>query len=337
MRRVIQVGVGGYGRTWLDTLERFRHRITHAALVDVDEDALTVARRRFDVPAERCYSSFERALAEVEADTLLCVVPPAQHESVIVPALERGLHVLSEKPIADTIEASRRIVAAAERSKGTLFISQKGRFHPWVRAFRAALSEVGPLSHVTLEYRAPLFRWGFRHTMDDPLLVEMSIHHFDLLRALLAREPLDVAGASWNAPWSGFTGDVAAQVRFTFEGGLPVLYQAYCRSSGDLTSWYGDVRAEGERGAVTFVYPSVYVARRGASQEHVVAPRSELARAGDLQEGQALGFAELLDATDQGREPESSGRQNLASVAMVFAAVDACRTGERKRIEEYLA
>src|SRR5688500_12451020 len=98
MRRVIQVGVGGYGRTWLDTLERFRDRVTHAALVDASEDALAIARRRFDVPIERCYPTLDRALDEVEADTLLCVVPPAHHEAAIVPALERGLHVLSEKP-----------------------------------------------------------------------------------------------------------------------------------------------------------------------------------------------------------------------------------------------
>ena len=86
-------------------------------------------------------------------------------------------------------------------------VSQKGRFHPWVRRFREAVQrqEVGPISHLTLHYRAALFRWGasgFRHTMDDPLLVEMSIHHFDLIRALLGRDPVDVAGASWNTPWS---------------------------------------------------------------------------------------------------------------------------------------
>jgi predicted dehydrogenase len=338
MRRLIQVGVGGYGRTWLDTMARFRERVEHAALVDVDADALEAARRRFDLPARRCFASLSAALDAVEADSLLCVVPPVHHEAVVVPALDAGLHVLSEKPIADTIEASRRIVARAAGSRGQLMISQKGRFHPWVSRFREAVRSgaVGELSHVTLHYRAPLFRWGFRHTMEDPLLVEMSIHHFDLLRALLDREPVEVAGATWNTPWSGFGGDVAAWLRFTFEGGLPVLYEAYCRSSGDLTSWYGDVRAEGERGALTFVYPSLYLAARGASQEHVVAPRQDLARAGDLQEGQALGFEEFLDATEGGREPESSGRRNLPSVAMVFAAIDAARTGQTRRIAEYL-
>jgi predicted dehydrogenase len=283
----------------------------------------------------------EDALALGDADSLLCVVPPALHEQVITPALDAGLHVLSEKPIADSMAASRRIVARAARSKGTFMVSQKGRFHPWVRRFREAVQrqEVGPISHLTLHYRAALFRWGasgFRHLMDDPLLVEMSIHHFDLIRALLGRDPLDVAGSSWNTSWSDFRGDVAASLRFTMDDGTPVLYEGYCRSSGDLTSWYGDIRAECAEGAVVMVYPSLYLARRGADQLQVRAPRTDLARVGDLQEGQTLALSEFLDATDAGRKPESVGEENLVSVAMVFAASDACRTGERRRIGDYL-
>ena len=331
MLRLIQVGVGGYGRTWLDTLAGFRERAEHVALVDLSAAELERARARTGVPEARCFTRIEDALASVTADALLCVVPPAHHEAVIVPALDAGLHVLSEKPIADTLEASRRIVAHAERAGRTLMISQKGRYHPWVRRFCEALDgEIGELSHVTLHYRAPLFRWGeFRHKMADPLLVEMSIHHFDLLRALLGRDPVSVAGSSWNAPWSGFAGDVAASLRFTFEGELPVVYDAYCRSSGDLTSWFGDIRAEGERGAVTFVNPSLYLARRGADQGHVAAPRQDLARCGDLQDGQRLAFEEFLSALEDGREPETSGRDNLKSVGMVFGAIEACRTGLR--------
>jgi predicted dehydrogenase len=340
MRRLIQVGVGGYGRTWLDTVEAFRGRVEYAALVDIDPAALEAARRRVGMAAVRCATRLEEVLGSVEADSLLCVVPPTWHESVITQALDAGLHVLSEKPIADTMEASRRIVERARGAEGAFMVSQKGRFHPWVRRFRDAIGsrEVGDLSHVTMHYRAPLFRWGFRHTMDDPLLVEMSIHHFDLLRALLGREPVSVAGASWNTPWSGFEGDVAASLRFTFEGGLPVLYEAYARSSGDLTSWYGDIRAECENGAVTFVHPSLYLARRGATQqEHVAAPRQDLVRAGGLEEGQTRAFEEFLDATEQGREPESAGRTNLVSVAMVFAAIDACRSGSVAQIADYVA
>ncbi len=51
---------------------------------------------------------------------------------------------------------------------------------------------------------------------------------------------------------------------------------------------------------------------------------------------QAEVLTEFLDALDAGRAPESSGAENLVSVAMVFAAADACRTGERRRIADYL-
>jgi predicted dehydrogenase len=341
MKRMIQVGVGGYGRTWLDTVAQFSDRASYAALVDTDQPTLAAASARTGVPDSRCFSSLRQALEAVDADAVLCVVPPAHHEPVLVEALDAGLHVLSEKPIADTMEASRRIVERGRGAKGTFMVSQKGRFHPWVRRFRQAVQaeELGPLSHLTLHYRAPLFRWGlsgFRHRMDDPLLVEMSIHHFDLIRALLGRDPIDVAGFSWNTPWSEFAGDVAASLRFTMEGGVPVVYEGYCRSSGDLTSWYGDIRAECADGAVSMVFPHLYLARRGANQLHVAAPRQDLLRVGDLQEGQAAAFQEFLDAIDHGRVPESSAAENLTSVAMVFAAADACRSGERRQISDYL-
>ncbi len=341
MRRIIQVGVGGYGRTWVDTLGQFRDRVSCAALVDVDAVALTTARNRLGMEERNCFSTLRRALDSVDADSVLCVVPPALHEGVIIEALDAGMHVLSEKPIADTMEVSRRIVDHARRSKGTFMVSQKGRFSRWVRRFREAVQneEVGPISHLTLSYRAPLFNWGasgFRHRMDDPLLVEMSIHHFDLLRALLGRDPVDVAGFSWNTPWSGFRGDVAASLRFTMDGGLPVIYEGYCRSSGDQTSWFGDIRAECADGAVTMVHPSLYLAHRGADQNHVAAPRTDLMRIGELPEGQSISFTEFLDATDQGRIPESSGAENLISVAMVFAAADACRSGSTRRIADYI-
>lgn len=345
MRQIIQVGVGGWGTSWLNTMGEFKERAAYAALVDVDDVALTAARARTGVPASRCFSSLEQALGSVQADSVLCVVPPKHHEPVITMALEAGLHVLTEKPITDTMEASRRVVDRARCSKGTLMVSQKGRFNPWVRRFREAVQnqDVGPLSHLTLHFRAAEFFWGlgsdFRHRIEDPLLLEMSIHHFDLIRALLGRDPVDVCGSSWNTPWSSFAGDVAASLRFTMDDGTPVVYEAYIRSSGDLTSWYGDIRAECAEGVVTMAYPHLYLAHRGATQwprVQVSAPRHDLMVVSEPHDGQAFAFREFLDATDEGRVPESSGAENLVSVAMLFAAIDACHTGTKRNIREYV-
>jgi predicted dehydrogenase len=340
--RFIQVGVGGYGRTWLDTVSQSHAQARHVALVDVNPAALDAARATLGAPGVPAFSSLAAALNEVPADAVLCVVPPAHHEAVVVPALEAGLHVLSEKPIADTLGACHRIVRAARASRRTMMVSQKARYHPWVRRFRQVVQsgELGTLSHVTYDYkdaRIGRLSWGrFRHEMADPLFVEMSVHHFDLIRALLGRDPVSVWAESWNPPWSGFRGDIVGFVRFRFEDDLPVLYRANKVSRGDLTSWYGEIVAEGEHASLSMVYPRMFVTHPGATQASPRGPQSDLMAATDPQQGQAAALAEFLGAIAGGRPPETSIDDNLTSVAMVLAAVDSAHQHRERAIADYL-
>ena len=146
--------------------------------------------------------------------------------------------------------------------------------------------------------------------MADPLFVEMSIHHFDLMRALLGGDPVSVWAESWNPPWSGFKGDIVGTARFRFEGGVSVLYHGNKISRGDLTSWYGDIVAEGEHATLSMVYPRLYLTRRGARQTAPVGPQTDLMAASDPQAGQDAALAEFLDAIAQGRPAgDVGGRQ----------------------------
>jgi len=337
--RFIQVGVAGYGATWLPTIAKARERARHVALVDINPEALDRARGVLGAPDLPCFGTLADALSRVEADGVLCVVPPMHHESVIAPALEAGLHVLTEKPIADTLDACHRIVRLARRSPGTMMVSQKGRYHPWVRRFREVVqsNELGALSHLTYWYKDGRLFWGkFRHELPDALFVEMSIHHFDLMRALLGRDPVSVWAESWNPSWSGFKGDIIGFARFRFEGDLPVLYHANKISRGDLTSWYGDVIAEGEHATLSMEYPRLFVSRMGADQTFTRGPQQDLVRATDPQAGQDVSLAEFLDAVEQRRAPETSVEDNLRSVAMLFAAIESAHQHRECVVADYL-
>jgi predicted dehydrogenase len=337
--RIIQVGVAGYGATWLPTIAQARERVRHVALVDVNPTALDRARTSLGAPDLPGFPTLADALTVVETDAVLCVVPPMYHESVIAPALEAGLHVLTEKPIADSLNACHRIVRLARQSRGTMMISQKGRYHPWVRRFREAIqtNELGALSHLTYCYKDGRLFWGeFRHKLPDALFVEMSIHHFDLMRALLGRDPVSVWAESWNPPWSGFEGDIIGFARFRFEGHLPVLYHANKISRGNLTSWYGDIIAEGEHATLSMEYPRLFTTRMGANQTFTRGPQQDLVRATDPQAGQDVSLAEFLDAIEQGRPPETSAEDNLRSMAMLFAAIDSAHEHRERQIADYL-
>ena len=82
MLKVIQVGVGGYGGSWLPTIME-NDGVEHAALVDMNPAHLSRARETTGLAEGLCLSDVEKAIAAVEADALLCVVPPAHHEAVI--------------------------------------------------------------------------------------------------------------------------------------------------------------------------------------------------------------------------------------------------------------
>src|SRR5882757_6745634 len=111
-QKVIHVGVGVFGKRWCTEFLKTNvadGTIDVVAVVDRDPAALEYGRQALGLPRERCYPDARRAFAETKADFCTVVVTPAHHEGIIDLAIDYGLDVLCEKPIADTMEASVRV------------------------------------------------------------------------------------------------------------------------------------------------------------------------------------------------------------------------------------
>src|SRR5262245_54183103 len=109
---MVQVGTGGMGAGWCRTiLPPFVEAgaIEVVAAVDINPEMFVHAQEGLGVSPERLYTDLNGALDNHPADFLTIVVPPAAHEAVVDAALAHDMHILSEKPIADTMEASVRI------------------------------------------------------------------------------------------------------------------------------------------------------------------------------------------------------------------------------------
>jgi hypothetical protein len=110
--RCIQIGVGGWGHHWCTrVLPRLKALglAESVAAVDLDPAVLPKAAEQLGLPESRLYTSAAQALAEQKADFVTIVVPPSRHEAIADLAVRHGCHILSEKPIADTMEACCRI------------------------------------------------------------------------------------------------------------------------------------------------------------------------------------------------------------------------------------
>jgi predicted dehydrogenase len=249
------------------------------------------------------------------------VTIPAAHLPVTLDALALGLPVLGEKPAAATLTEALVLADAAERAGELFMVSQNRRYDRHLQGVRRRLPELGELGLVThVLHRSARFP-GFRERMDHPLLLDMAIHAFDTARMLIGTEPLSVHCEEFNPSWSWFDGAACATATFAFPGGVRFLYQGSFVSPGRETSWNGEWRLGGSLGSVEWDGDTPARLRVG--------DRSEPCAPVEAPEDLAGTLAVFVDALRTGQPPSGEIRDNIPSLAMVHAAIEAAVTGER--------
>lgn len=327
--RLLQVGVRGMGGHWVNVGKRSTE-VEVAGYVDVVPANLEAMRAEHGVAESACYSDLAQALREVRPDGVLCIVPPQFHRDVAVTALRAGCHVLTEKPLADTPESCREMAAEARRAGRVLMVAQNYRYSPPVQTLRSVIAEggIGRPGQVAVEFfRGPHFG-GFRDVMPYPLVVDMAIHHFDMMRFLLGADPVSLWAQGWNPDWSWYKGDasttVFVEMRLRGEGPARTVRVTYTGSwcaNGGETPWNGEWKVLCDDGCARMVGDRVAVQRRdGKPWDEVAAVKLERG-------GQDWLLHEFVSAVREGRAPETSAEDNLRSIEMVFAAVESMKTG----------
>lgn len=202
----IRMGVVGVGSLGFHHARLLREipQVDLVGIHDVDARRLNEVAAALDV---RAVAELDRLLAEVEA--LVIAVPTVAHEEVALAALERGVHVLIEKPIAPTLEAADRILEAAAASGALVQIGHVERFNGALRACEPYLEE--PL-FIESHRLAP---FGVRGT-DVAVVLDLMIHDLDLVLSLASRTVTSIAAV--GVPVLTSSPDIA-NARLEFEGG----------------------------------------------------------------------------------------------------------------------
>ena len=166
---------------------------------DTDADRAAAAAGRYGVPAFACHRDL---LDRVRPDVVHVCTPHHQHAQVAIDALDAGVAVLLEKPVAHTLAEADRVVAAARRNPGVkVGVCLQNRYNATTQAARALL-ESGTLGAVrggsatVLWHRDPAYYaarpWRGRvRDSGGGVLINQAIHTLDLMEWLLG----DVADA----------------------------------------------------------------------------------------------------------------------------------------------
>ncbi len=333
-RTALLVGAGGMGRAWARNLAACDD-VTIAGWVDLRPAAVTEAVAELGLSGVCTGADLEEAVTIVRPDFVVDVTVPEAHHGVTLAALRHGLPVLGEKPMADSMERAREMVAAAEQAGSLYMVSQSRRYNAGLQALRRlVVDHVGPLGILNSDfYLAPHFG-GFRDVMASPLLLDMAIHTMDAARYLSGADPLSVYCEEFNPPWSWYGGNACATAIFEMTGGLRYTYRGSWCSEGRRTSWEGEWRAAGPHGTATWD-------GNDDIQAEVVEPAEgsqSITRSikGTVDEAFVGGIAgslrDFLHALDTGETPMGECHDNIKSLAMVFAAIESASTGRKVQV-----
>jgi predicted dehydrogenase len=325
MMRFLQVGVGGMGHAWTPTLSK-GPQCELAGMVDVNPDVMAASAEKHGLVGIPSFTKLEDALAAVDCDAVVLVTPPPFHSPHAIIAAQAGKHVLTEKPLADSPAAAKAMVDACAAAGVTLMVSQNYRRSPAAMTVRQAVQSgvIGPvdeLGHVAIEfYKAVNFgATNFRTLMEYPLLLDMGIHHVDLLRYVTGADVVSLYARSFLPKWSWYHHGDGLAMTFELSNGAVGSYLGTWSSGGKETSWNGDWRLQGTKGALLWTGDGItFASQDGQTVDDVPIPAYPV-------EGIPLVVQQFIESVTAGVEPPTSGRDNLRSIGIQFAALESIK------------
>jgi predicted dehydrogenase len=334
--RIVQVGGGFWGRSWAE-LVHAAAGIRLTALVDAAREVRAWGADELGVPV---FPRLEQALEAVEADAVLLVTPPQTHRPLGELALARGLHVVSEKPLALDLTDARALVKAAARAGRHVMAAQNYRFRRQSRALQGLVSSgaLGRLLGIRIACRRNLrdawvLRDDWRGRMEHPYLLDMAIHHVDMLRQITGREVAEVDARGWKVPDSPFQHEPTVEAVITLDDGTPVAYEGtWAAAAGSETSWNGDWELVGEEARATWTGGVNHALRGTVAVEQYGSPRRRV----DLPRLPALDrlgvLHELRRAIVDRTEPECAAADNVKSLGAILAIAGSVERGRPVRM-----
>ena len=259
------------------------------------------------------------------------VTVPAAHERVVFEPLPLGCHVLGEKPMAESLDLAGHMVAAAAKAGRTCAVVQNDRHASGSRTLHQLLAASG-IGPVREHFLIGSHFVGFREAMDHPLLLDRASHTFDAARFLAAADPVSVHCHGFNPARPWYRSDASAVATFEMTCGLVFTYRGPWYADGLPTAWGGSWPVIGGDGTAAWDGGDRVTAE-------AVVPDGPL----KFLRGTGPAFVELVpmaltghaavgtlaDAVREGCRPETDCSDNIRSLAMVFAAVESGRTGDK--------
>ncbi len=307
---------------------------TITALVTGDPVKAKELGEKYEVKATYSYEQFGEALKSGTFDAIYLATPNWRHAEFIIPALQAGIHVLTEKPMEVSTAKCREILDAEKSSTAKLMVAYRLHFEPatldTIKRIRGGeLGDVHLFTSTFAQMVDPKNHRAHSGELAGPVF-DMGPYTVNASRYIFSDEPTEIVSAAGTKhPESGldqnFFDTVTVIVRFPGER----LAQFCVSYYGNSTNYFSAV---GPKGAIT-LNPS-YTFGKPLEQTLAFGSKEsdESFKNTDHFGGELKYFSNCIL---NGTEVEPDGEEGYADVRVLEGILEALRTGKNVMLEPF--
>jgi predicted dehydrogenase len=198
---IVGTGVRGVGMWGRPLVERYADVLEFVGLCDVNPLRAEAARKQIGVSCPT-FTSLDALIDQAKPELLMVTTVDATHEGCIVKALERGVDVLTEKPMVVDERQCQSVLDAEKRTGRKIVVTFNYRYAPKHQKIKELLlsGAIGRVTSVDFSWYldtthgADYFRrWHRLRARSGSLWVHKATHHFDLVNWWLDADPVEVS------------------------------------------------------------------------------------------------------------------------------------------------
>lgn len=331
--KILLLGLGFWGNFWLDNIQNNNK----CELVGVagDQAGIDIACEKYGFSNSITFD-YKEAIDKTDATIAVIVIPAVFHCDAAKRAMEKGMNVIMEKPLSLNMEEANILLETKKNNPNVKFMaSQNYRWRPHNQTIKKAIDDrlIGDVEDILVEFRKQEDLQGYRAGLDQPLLRDVCIHHFDLIRFFTGSNCKAIYARSFRPSWSEFEGRPNTDAVMLMENGVHVTYNGSWAARGKQSSWDGNFTITGSKGTITLdANDEVYLYEFDKNNGDVLASSVEK---GQKLEKTQMEYTEMayclntfIKCIENDIQPETTLEDNYKSFAMVCGGLESVETNQ---------
>ena len=333
--KVALVGCGRISKNHFGSIEKHADNVELVAVCETDRQLLSEMEEKFKVPA---FHNYDDLLAKANADLIILCTPSGMHPEMGIKAAEKGIHVITEKPMGISLAAADELVKACDANQVQLFVVKQNRLNPAIQLLRKAINKgrFGKIFslNATVRWSRPQHyydqaKWRGTWEFDGGAFMNQASHYMDLIQWLGG--PVDsVMAMTATLDHNIETEDMGTGIirfRNGMLGTVEVTMNIFPRNLE------GSITVMGKKGTVKIGGIAVNKVEHWEFKDYE--DDDKLIQQCDTNPTSVYGFGHqgylknVIDVLHGIGEPETDGREGRKSLEIILAMYESAKNGKR--------